>query len=217
MTEVEWATCRDPRRMLDYHRMKKYPRRFRLLASACVRQVVPADAPPLVGQVIGVVEEYADGAARAEFLAARKVVRKAIKDKVPGARALANLTDDAMEGVSVTIENVRTRSGGAAPCGLIRCVFPLRPAILDPTWLTSDVLALARSIYDERAFDRMPILADALQDAGCGDEPVLDHCRGGSARQGVLGRRWAAREGVVRITRRPGSSRAVRCRAPAAG
>ena len=55
---------------------------------------------------------------------------------------------------------------------------PFRPVVPDPAWLTSDVVALARGIYDERAFDRMPILADALEDAGCADEQVLGHCRG---------------------------------------
>jgi hypothetical protein len=43
-----------------------------------------------------------------------------------------------------------------------------------------DVLGqLVRAIYDERAFDRLPILADALEDAGCTDAVILDHCRGG--------------------------------------
>jgi hypothetical protein len=54
---------------------------------------------------------------------------------------------------------------------------PFRPVSLDPAWITSDVAALARGIYDDRAFDRMPILADALQDAGCANEDVLNHCR----------------------------------------
>ena len=36
---------------------------------------------------------------------------------------------------------------------------------------------LAAHIYDARDFSAMPILADALQDAGCGDEQVLTHCR----------------------------------------
>jgi hypothetical protein len=53
-----------------------------------------------------------------------------------------------------------------------------RPVARDPSWLTDTVLALARGIYDEKAFDRMPYLADALQDAGCEAEDVLTHCRG---------------------------------------
>jgi hypothetical protein len=54
----------------------------------------------------------------------------------------------------------------------------IRGLEVEPGWLTSDVLALAHGIYEERAFDRMPILADALQDAGCGYVNILDHCRG---------------------------------------
>jgi hypothetical protein len=39
------------------------------------------------------------------------------------------------------------------------------------------VLALALAAYDERAFERLPILADALADARCDDEAILGHCR----------------------------------------
>ena len=56
---------------------------------------------------------------------------------------------------------------------------PFRRVAIDPAWRTSTVVALARGIYDEKAFDRMPILADALQDAGCDSDDVLSHCRGG--------------------------------------
>lgn len=61
---------------------------------------------------------------------------------------------------------------------LVRCVHgnPFRPIVLDRHWLTSSVLDLATSIYDERAFDRMPILGDALMDAGCAEEQVIQHC-----------------------------------------
>ena len=60
-----------------------------------------------------------------------------------------------------------------------RCVFgnPFRPAAFDPAWRSSDAMILARGIYDDRAFDRMPILADALQDAGCDSEELLNHLR----------------------------------------
>lgn len=61
MTEVQWRVCSDPRKLLDYHRMKKDPRRLRLLAAACVRLALPAD-PWIVG-IIDVVERFADGQA----------------------------------------------------------------------------------------------------------------------------------------------------------
>jgi hypothetical protein len=50
---------------------------------------------------------------------------------------------------------------------------------MDPNWLTSTVVSLVQAIYDDRAFDRLPILSDALQDAGCENEDILNHCRSG--------------------------------------
>jgi hypothetical protein len=66
-------------------------------------------------------------------------------------------------------------------CGLVRDVFgnPYRPVAFLDEWRTSTAVGVATAIYEERAFDRLPILADALQDAGCEDAAVLDHCRGG--------------------------------------
>jgi hypothetical protein len=57
---------------------------------------------------------------------------------------------------------------------------PFRPVALDPSWRTSTVLALADGIYADRAFDRLPILADALEEADCDRADVLEHCRGDS-------------------------------------
>jgi hypothetical protein len=65
-------------------------------------------------------------------------------------------------------------------CSLIRDIFgnPFRPVALNPSWLTSTVLAIANGIHNDKAFDRMPILADALQDTGCDNEEILNHFRG---------------------------------------
>ncbi len=65
-------------------------------------------------------------------------------------------------------------------CKLVRCIFgnPFRPVAFDPNWLTSTVRGLASSAYDSREFGTLPVLADALQDAGCDDETVLGHLRG---------------------------------------
>jgi hypothetical protein len=54
---------------------------------------------------------------------------------------------------------------------------PFHPRVFEPQWRTSTVLAIAEGIYEDRAFDRLPILADALQEAGCEDEQILGHCR----------------------------------------
>lgn len=62
---------------------------------------------------------------------------------------------------------------------LLRDIFnPFRPVALNPAWLSSTVVSIAAGVYDDRAFDRLPILADALQDAGCEDAGLLDHLRG---------------------------------------
>ena len=46
-------------------------------------------------------------------------------------------------------------------------------------WNDGAVHKLAQAIYDARALDRLPLLADALEDAGCTDADILGHCRGG--------------------------------------
>ncbi len=59
---------------------------------------------------------------------------------------------------------------------------PFRPDALDPSWLAWNdgaIRKMAQLIYDDRAFDRLPLLADALEDAGCTDADILAHCRGG--------------------------------------
>jgi len=54
---------------------------------------------------------------------------------------------------------------------------PFRRVTTSPAWLTSTVTNLAQAIYTDRAFARMPILADALEDAGCTNADILAHCR----------------------------------------
>lgn len=65
---------------------------------------------------------------------------------------------------------------------LIREIFgnPFRPVSVNPSWLTwndGTVVKTAQGIYDERAFDRLPVLANALEDAGCTQQDILQHCR----------------------------------------
>ena len=58
---------------------------------------------------------------------------------------------------------------------------PFRPVALDPSWLAWNdgvVRKMAQVIYDERRFSELPLLADALEDAGCTNLDILSHCRG---------------------------------------
>ena len=72
---------------------------------------------------------------------------------------------------------------------------PFRPVAFAPDWRTDTAVSLARHMYESREFSAMPILADALQDAGCDSDAVLNHCRHESGHvrgcwvlDGVLGR-----------------------------
>ncbi|HET6574771.1 MAG TPA: hypothetical protein VFG68_14295 [Fimbriiglobus sp.] len=80
---------------------------------------------------------------------------------------------------------------------LIRCVFgnPFRPTAFDPQWRTGTAVGLARTMYESRDFGAMPVLADALEEAGCDSPDALAHCRGESPHacgcwvvDGVLGK-----------------------------
>jgi hypothetical protein len=67
-------------------------------------------------------------------------------------------------------------------CDLLRCIIgnPFRTATVNFSWLewhANTIPNLARSIYHDRAFHHLPILADALEEAGCNDSSILDHCR----------------------------------------
>jgi hypothetical protein len=69
-----------------------------------------------------------------------------------------------------------------AQCALLRDIAgnPFRPVASNPAWLchaSPTVLSLARAIYEEGRFTDLPVLGDALEEAGCDDEVWLDHCR----------------------------------------
>ncbi len=116
-------------------------------------------------------------------------------DPAGGPAADAAIWEDAAEAMS--------REGGEWHgelrwlCGTVRCVFgnPFQPVTFGRNWRKKSVTEVAQAIYDERAFDRMPALADALEAVGCEDAEVLAHCRSGGPHvrgcwvvDGVLGK-----------------------------
>jgi hypothetical protein len=70
---------------------------------------------------------------------------------------------------------------GSPVAELLRCVFgnPFRPVTPGP-WVTPAAVTVARDCYDRRDVSALPVLADLLEEAGCPEQSVLDHCRGPS-------------------------------------
>jgi hypothetical protein len=86
---------------------------------------------------------------------------------------------DVRDGMSHQEHCRAVRPEEIAQSELFRDIFgnPFRPVSFDTVWRTSTAVALAKQMYDSRDFSAMPILADALQEAGCDNEDLLNHCR----------------------------------------
>src|SRR5437763_1306831 len=70
-------------------------------------------------------------------------------------------------------------ASGARPQGPARLAAArARGAAWHPAWRSAKALAIAGDMYDRRDFSAAPVLADALEDAGCADAVILDHLRG---------------------------------------
>jgi hypothetical protein len=195
MTEADWHTSTDADLMLRFlKRRKNRPseRKFRLYAVACCRRLWPVMEEPC-RQAIVVAEQYADGQANDEALAAASqvVVGRQRRRGVVDARIAWEASEGATRPRSAipvkSVFSARLLSGtnpelltdDESLAALVREIVgnPFRPVAIKGAWLTGSVTGLAQAIYDERGFERLPILADALVDAGCDNADMLDHCR----------------------------------------
>jgi hypothetical protein len=129
--------------------------------------------PPIVRDVITSTEQLADGLT--------SEVNSPLSETPPEVSYLCRLlaTGTLGFGKSSPLLCLNSLYGVSLSIELLRCITgnPFRPIILNSSWLTSTVIALAQKMYDSRDFSAMPILADALQDAGCENTDILDHCR----------------------------------------
>jgi hypothetical protein len=183
MTEPEWIVCADPVRMQEILRLSGGVRRLCLFATACCRQWpgFMADEDRLAA--LDVVEQFVDGGVwdddRGRARALTQEVLSAVTEDdglpMPRTTAGALLDRDLVRAAVVELDaNVR--------CSMIREVLgnPYQRISLNPRWLNwsnKTVLRIARSLYDTRNFDGMPVLADTLMEAGCGNRDILEHCR----------------------------------------
>jgi hypothetical protein len=192
MNEKRWLTLAqaDVASMASFVRGKGSERKHRLLACACCEICLKSfQAYEPLAAAFEVAVRTAEGACvnpERDQAFARATVDFDSRDfsTTYGAPVLACGNREQVELVpSIVLDDlafdiyVNPRKG-IGP--LLHCVFgnPFRPVPFDPRWRTSDVIGLAMAIYEDKAFERMPILADALMDAGCEYEQVIGHCRG---------------------------------------
>lgn len=207
MTEREWNVCTDPARMLAILEGRQYSRKRRLFACACCRRIWNLLADERSRHAVAVSEQYADKeATKAALLvaqehamlgndrfdeyvypaenAAASVCRPTISPRwiaQLATWAVGNRAVWARPGAARAVRHEATDNESIAQAELLRCIFghiPFRAPVL-PASLTQTVIGIARTMYDERAFDRLPVLADALEEAGCSHPDILNHCRQG--------------------------------------
>jgi hypothetical protein len=170
-------------------------RKLRLFACACCRRIWRLLTDERSRQAVEAAEQWADGLlGPKELKVVQKAAAAAARKHFSGAdyyatQAASEVATPRKEWVVHTAWCCRYALGGKrleeerVQCDLLRDIFgiPWRPVSVDPSWLVCQdgaVRRLAQSIYDERVFDRLPILADALEDAGCDSADLLAHCRG---------------------------------------
>jgi hypothetical protein len=196
MTEREWMKMGDPEVGLRFLRRKASARKLRLFAVGCCRRVWGLLPEGPCRRAVEVAESYADGLATREQLRRAALAVKADRANLgsPAASVTVHAPGGAARWASgwaayTLRRHTRNHADGQRErrqqCDLLRDLFgpvPFRPVAVDPTWLTWNdgaVASLAQAIYDERRFEEAPVLADALEDAGCGDAEILAHLRGG--------------------------------------
>ncbi len=190
MTEAEWLAATDSEPMLEFLRGKASDRKLRLFACACCENYSSYFTDERSWSAVQVALEVADGTVlqgerERAFVEAHSVASWTY-DSDAAAEVAAYTCGDREHLNELPWQIMRAFAFDVYtnPRQLIRrllhdCFGPLlfRVVAVDSFWLNSDVVAFATGIYEEKAFDRLPILADALQDAGCVNEDILAHCR----------------------------------------
>jgi hypothetical protein len=199
MTEEEWVSTTDPTLMLEFLSDKASSRKLRLFAVACCRSIWSEMGDERSRDAVKVAERFADcwatpreqKVAEADAQAAHWETEKGQRRFEPAAYS-ALLAVSYPKGDFPSAADVARAAGNSSVAAgrslesesmrqvdFSRDIFgnPFRPISIEPSWRTSTVQALATGIYTDKAFDRMPILGDALQDAGCENEDILNHCR----------------------------------------
>jgi hypothetical protein len=199
MADADWLTCTNGSAMLSCLQAAQGldSRKLRLFACACWRRTWDQRAGQHCRRLVEVAEHLADG------LVSRKRVRGALArafaacgetdawseewrpegwgDAIRVAEVCADSAKVSLERVAWVSAVLQTQAPPAAPSNvalLIDLLAPDRPAPARTAWGGRVGAKFARTVYDERAFGDLPVLADALEEAGCTDHELLAHLRG---------------------------------------
>jgi hypothetical protein len=205
MTEEHWFAWDDPRTFLQslLYQLQSIPaalrsdRKLRLFAAACCRRVEGRLTAKRVLAAIDVAERYGDARTNEERSQIKPVRKRLRADPAWAASTVGRLGKAVVgkSGLAAAIgcswyasylvggASARSEEERIAQGPLLRDIVgnPFRPVAFAPEWRTSTAVALARGMYESRDFTAMPILADALQDAGCDSDDILNHCRDAQA------------------------------------
>jgi hypothetical protein len=180
--------------MLEYVPYKVSKRKWCLIGVAFVHDIWPLLLDERCKSVVEAAERWADGLtttkelnrAEAELRTSyyyRSDCSAAVSAAIAAARPSKGGTDRAASLVRLAVQEsgADVESKEKEQCSLIRDILgiPFRPVPFQTAWQTCTVAGLAQAIYADRAFERLPILADALEDAGCDNADILNHCRQG--------------------------------------
>jgi hypothetical protein len=199
MNEEEWLACESPDRMIRWLREVAGARKLRLFACACCDCVAPLFPERWYCEVVEKARAYADALVSDEAMYRNYLRIKAEVDaKGGGDSAVKRMFSEARRAAygaakpdageaawyAATCARDAIKIGHETDDPMIQIAFlrdifgnPFRPVRFSPEWRTDTAVSLARQMYGSRDFGAMPILADALQDAGCDSEDVLSHCR----------------------------------------
>ena len=162
MTEAEWIHCDNPESILTIQAIKGGDRKQILFGCACQYRFLHLRLNEEISlrDTVSDLERFADG------LIDRNDLHLSWREAKPLDIAVLLARDAALSSARMGLVDGKKEQGAQAD--LLRDIFgnPFRPVTINPKWLTPNALTLAQMIYDERSFDRMPALADALS-ANC--------------------------------------------------
>jgi len=180
MTEAEWIACNEPAQMYELLGVKVTERKRRLCECGLAQSTwIDRRCLPAIRSIEGFADGHMDASQLADHIRTLRSVRSRVPRQCEEESAISLLLA-AATGCSLSFSYMTFGPDTKArQLAVIRDILgnPFCPITLDSEWLTLTVLRLANHIYDNRDFSTMPILADALQDAGCDNEDILNHCR----------------------------------------